>query len=131
MADATVTQGRREEALPLAAEPARAVAPRVTVAMPRPLSLLWAGIVVAVIAFLAFGTVGIGAGNWIGLRMTVRRIWSRFTAFLIEEGASGAMVLGVTAAAAMALLGAAVLLWLAFSLKDLPGDPAPDDAREQ
>ena len=130
MADATVTQGRREEPLPLAQEPVPAVAHRVTAILPRPLSLLWAGIVVAITAFLAFATVRIGAGNWIGLRMPVRRIWSRFTTFLVEESASGAMVLGVTAVAVVALLGSAVVLWLAFALRDLPDVPVLDDSHE-
>lgn len=131
MADATVTQVRREETLPLAQEPAPAVGTRVSAVLPRPLSLLWAGIVIAIAVFLAFGTVRIGAGNLSGLRMPVRRIWSRFTTFLTEEGASAAMIFGVTAAAVLALIGAAVVLWLAFSLRDNPGDPAPDDSRER
>ena len=127
MADATVTQGGRDEPLPLAKDSPPVVSSRLTAFLPRPLSLLWAGIVGATIAFLAFATVRIGAGNWIGLRLPVRRIWARFAGFLVEEGASGAVVFGVTAAAIVALLGSAVVLWMAFALKDGPTDPAADD----
>ena len=115
----------------MAEDPVPAVSTRVSAVVPRPLSLLWAGIVVAIIAFLVLGTVRIGAGNWIGLRLPVRRIWARFTTYLVEEGASGAMVVGVAAAALLALLGSAVVLWLAFALRDHPDDREPGDRRDQ
>jgi len=127
VADATVTQGRREDALPLAKEPASIAAPRVAAVVSRPLALLWFGIVIAIGAFLAVGTVRIGAGNWAGMRMSVRRIWVHFSRFLTEQGASAVMVGAVTLAAAAALLGAAALLWLALSLKDHPSDPPVED----
>lgn len=130
MADATVSQGRRDDPLPLAKEPA-SVAPRLRTFASRPLAILWAGIVAAIVIFLAFGTVRIGAGNWIGLRMPVRRIWTHFTRFLLDEGASTAMIAGVTAAAIASLLGAAVILWLAFAVRDDRGEPASDDAPGQ
>jgi hypothetical protein len=131
VADATVTQGRREESLPISEEPAPTVGTRVRAVVPRPLLLLWAGIVVAIIVFLVFGTVRIAAGDWIGLRLPVRRIWARFTTYLVEEGATGAMVVGVTAVALLALLGSAVVLWLAFALRDHPDDQIPGDPRER
>ena len=127
MADATVTQGRREEPLPLSKEPAAVAAPRMRTLATRPLALLWSGIVIAIVLFLAFGTVRIGAGNWIGLRMPVRRIWGQFTRYLTEQGASAAMVAGVTAVAAVSLLGAAVVLWLAFAVEDARDDPPSHD----
>jgi hypothetical protein len=96
-------------------------------ALSRPLVVLWAGIVVAIAAFLAFGSVRIGAGNWIGLRLPVREVWSRFIDFLVGEVASPALVLVVSAVAAISLIGAGCVLWLAFSLKDAPREPAPDD----
>jgi hypothetical protein len=65
------------------------------------------------------------------LRLPVRRIWARFTTYLVEEGASGAMVVGVTAVALLALLGSAVVLWLAFALRDHPDDQIPGDPRER
>lgn len=131
MADATVTQGRREEPLPPTREPAAVAAPRMRTFAIRPPVVLWAGIVVAVAAFLVLGTVRIGAGNWIGARMPVRRIWGHFTRYLTEEGASTAIVAAVSAAAGAALLGAAVVLWLAFAVKDAPGEPPTDDVPGQ
>ena len=115
----------------MAEEPAPAAGTRVRMVVPRPLSLLWAAIVVAIIAFLVFGTVRIGAGTWIGLRLPVRRIWARFTTYLVEEGASEAMVAGVIAVALLALIGSAVVLWLAFALRDQPGDRGPGNPRER
>jgi hypothetical protein len=112
------------------ARPALA-APRVFSHFRWPLALLWAGIVAAIFAFIVFGTVRVGAGNWIGWRMTVRQIWSRFTAYLAEQGASAGIIAVVTAVAVVSLLGAAVVLWLALTVKDLPSDPAPDDIAGQ
>jgi hypothetical protein len=65
------------------------------------------------------------------LRLPVRRIWARFTTYLVEEGASGAMVAGVATVALLALLGSAVVLWLAFALRDHPDDREPGDPRER
>lgn len=117
--------------MPIALEPAPIAAPRWSPIVARPLVLLCGAIVVAIGVFLAFGSIRIGAGNWIGLRMPVRRIWAHFTRFLNDEGASAAMVFGVTAAALVTLLGAAVVLWLAFALKDDPGDSAVEDTAGQ
>jgi hypothetical protein len=41
------------------------------------------------------------------------------------------MVVGVTAVALLALLGSAVVLWLAFALRDHPDDQIPGDPRER
>ena len=88
--------------------------------------ILWAGLVVATGGFLAFGTLRIGAGNWIGRRMPVLEIWSRFLDFLADHGASGMLIFIVTAAAVAALVIAAVALWLALALRDAPPEPAAD-----
>jgi hypothetical protein len=109
-------------------EPATKAAARSVLALPRALTLLWAGIVIAIAGFIALGSVRIGAGNWIGLRLPVREIWSRFIDYLVGEGASPAMVLVVTAAAAFALVGAACVLWLSFSVKDAPIESSSEDA---
>jgi hypothetical protein len=93
--------------------------------------VLWAGICFAIVVFLAFGTVRIGAGNWLGLRMSVRRVWSHYTRFLVEEGASAPTIAAVTAVAIASLLGAAVVLWLAFGVRDSPGNPPSDDVSGQ
>lgn len=130
MADATVSQGRREETLPRAAEAAPVAVPRVRAFAIRPLAWLWAGIVGVIGAFLVFGTVRIGAGNWTGLRMSVRRIWSHFVRFLAEQGASAAVITGVTVVAVAALIGSAAVLWLAFAVKDEAGEPLEDSASQ-
>ena len=74
----------------------------------------WAGLVLASAGFLVTGRLRIGAGNWIGRRMPAREIWSRFIDFLSDHGASGSLVLFVSAAAVVALLLAVLALWLAF-----------------
>jgi hypothetical protein len=91
----------------------------------RLLLVLWAFIVAALAVFLVFGSVRIGAGNWIGRRMPIREIWARFLGFLADQGASPALVVLVTAAAAIALVAAGYVVWLAFALHDAPA-PVPD-----
>ena len=78
MADVSVARAQREEMLPLAAErPAKAAARSFPV-LPCSLMILWAGMVLVTGGFLLTGTMRIGAGNWIGRRMPVHEIWSRF-----------------------------------------------------
>lgn len=100
-------------------------------ALSRPLVILWVGMVAAIVVFVALGSLRIGAGNWIGRRMPIREIWSRFIGYLADEGASAMIVLGVTLAAAITLIGAAYALWLAFALKDAPVASLPDDPAER
>jgi hypothetical protein len=92
--------------------------------------VLWAGSVLATVGFLAFGTLRIGAGNWIGRRMPVRVIWSRFLEFLTDLGASGPLIFLVAAAAIAALVLSAVALWLALGLRDAPREPVADTPAE-
>jgi hypothetical protein len=126
VADATVPRSR-PDTLPLATESPRIAAVRAVPSLPISLTILWAAIVVGVALFLTFGSVRVGAGNWINRRFAVSEIWSRFLSYLAKEGASPALVLAVAAAALLTLLGAALLLWLAFGLRDeLP--PPPTDA---
>ena len=126
MAEVTAAGARRDDVLERPAE-----APREGTASPfptlsRPLVALWIALVLGTIAFLAFGSLQIGAGNRIGRRMPVREVWSNFLAFLVEQGASAALVGAVVAAAAIALIAAGIALWLAFGLRDadsqLPND---------
>ena len=127
MADVTVARAQREEMLPLAAErPAKAAARSFPV-LPRSLMILWAGMVLVTGGFLLTGTMRIGAGNWIGRRMPVHEIWSRFLGFLTDLGASGPLILLVTAAAIVSLLVAALAFWLALALRDTPPESAADD----
>ena len=109
--------------------PAEAVA-RPFPALPRSLMILWAGLVLATGGFLVTGRLRIGAGNWIGRRMPAREIWSRFLGFLTDHGASGPLILLVTAAAIMALVIAAVAFWLALALRDAPPESAADTSAE-
>ena len=130
MADVTVARTQREESRILPAEaPAEPVA-RSFLALPRLLMILWAGSVLATAGFLAFGTLRIGAGNWIGRRMPVHLIWSRFVDFLTNLGASGLLIFLVAAAAIAALVLSAIALWLALGLHDAPSETAADTSAE-
>jgi hypothetical protein len=130
VADVSVARAQREEMLPLAAErPAKAAARSFPV-LPRSLMILWAGMVLVTGGFLLTGTIRIGAGNWIGRRMPVHEIWSRFLSFLTDLGASGPLILLVTAAAIMSLLVAALAFWLALALRDTPPESAAETSAE-
>jgi hypothetical protein len=130
VADVTVARVQREEMRTLSAEaPAEPVA-RSFPALPRLLVILWVGSVLATVGFLALGTLRIGAGNWIGRRMPVLLIWSRFLDFLTNLGASGLLIFVVAAAAIAALVLYAVALWLALGLRDAPSEPAADAPAE-
>jgi hypothetical protein len=130
VADVTVARVQREELRTLPAEaPAEPVA-RSLPALPRLLKILWAGSVLATVGFLALGTLRIGAGNWIGRRMPVRLIWSRFLDFLTNLGASAPLVFLVAAAAIAALVLSAVALWLALGLRDASSESAADTSAE-
>jgi hypothetical protein len=123
VADATVPR-TRPDAMGHGAESPRLPVVRAVPSLPISLTILWATIVVGVSLFLAFGHVRVGAGNWINQRFAISEIWSRFLGYLAREGASPALVLAVAAAAMLTLVGAAVLLWLAFGLHDeLPPPP--------
>lgn len=78
--------------------------------------------------FLLAGSVRIGAGNWIGRRMSIRQVWARFLDYVADLGASPAIVAVVVAAAVIALGAAAYALWLAFDLKDASTSEPSNDA---
>lgn len=128
MADVTVARARREEMRTLPTEASAEGDVQSFPALPRLLVVLWAGSVLATVAFLATGTLRIGAGNWIGRRMPVRLIWSRFLEFLTDLGASGSLIFLVAATAVTALILSAVALWLALGLRDAPAEPVVDPA---
>ena len=130
MADVTVARAGREELLTLPKEMPAETVRRSLPALPRSLMILWAGLVLATAGFLVTGRLRIGAGNWIGRRMPAREIWSRFVGFLTDHGASGPVVLLVTAAAVAALVIAALSFWLALGLRDAPPDSAADPTAE-
>ena len=130
MADVTVARAQREEMLTRPAEaPANEIAgPFPT--LPRSLMILWAGLVLAIGGYFVTGRLRIGAGYWIGRRMPAREIWSRFLDFLTDHGASGSLILIVTAAAIVALVIAALAFWLALALRDAPPESAADISAE-
>lgn len=127
MADATAARAQREDPLAVPADAAVRTVARAAPALSRPLVVLWAGIVLATAGFLFLGSLRIGAGNWIGRRMPVREIWSRFLAYLADQGASAALVIVVTAAV-VALIAAGVGLWLALGLRDAQSRPQVDES---
>jgi hypothetical protein len=129
VADVTVARAQREEMRTLPTAPAEPIA-RSFPALPRWLMILWAGSVLATVGFLAFGTLRIGAGNWIGRRMPVHVIWSRFLDFLTDLGAPGPLIFIVAAAAIVALALSAVALWLALGLRDAPLEPVAETPAE-
>jgi hypothetical protein len=99
-------------------------------ALPRSLMILWAGLVLATGGFLVIGRLRIGAGHLIGRRLPAREVWSRFLGFLTDHGASGPLILVVTAAASVALIIAAIALWLALALRDAPPESVADTPAE-
>ena len=130
MADVTVARAQREEMLTLPAEASAERAIRSFPALPRSLMVLWVGLVLATGSFLVSGRLRIGAGNWIGRRLSALEIWSRFLDFLTDHGASGPLVLIVTAAAIVALVLAALAFWLALALRDAPQESTADVSAE-
>jgi hypothetical protein len=118
---------RHEDPLALGGEPAAVAEPRHRASLAWPLVALWAAMIAGFIAFLVFGSVRIGAGYWIGRRMPIREIWTRFLAYLGDQGASPAIVAAVAATVAVTAVGVGWALWLALGLTDAPAEPPPDD----
>ena len=130
MAEVTIARPQREESVTLPEEAPPEAVPRSLPALPRSLKSLWAGLVLATAGFLVTGTLRIGAGNWIGRRITEREIWAKFVGFLTDHGASGPAILLVTVTAIMALVISAVALWLALALRDAAPESAADTTAE-
>jgi hypothetical protein len=130
VADVTVARGQREDMRTLPAEAPADPTARPFPALPRLLVILWVGSVLATVGFLAFGTLRIGAGNWIGRRMSIHVVWSRYLDFLTGLGAPGPLIYIVAAAAIAALVLSAVALWLALSLRDAPSERVADTPAE-
>ena len=118
MAEVTVARTQRDDVLE---RPSEAATEAIVSAVPvpsRPLVLLWIALALGTVAFLALGSLRIGAGNRIGRRMPVRESWSNFLAYLADQGASPALVIAIVAAAVIALIAAGIAVWLAFGLRD-------------
>ena len=128
MAEVTVARAQRDDVLERPSEASQEGIVSSFPMLSRPLVVLWTGLVLGTVAFLALGTLRIGAGNRIGRRMPVHEIWSNFLAYLAEQGASAALVIAVVAAAVIALIAAGITLWLAFGLRDAYPQPPNDES---
>ena len=128
MAEVTVARPQRDDALARPEGMSKADVVRSFPRISRPLVFLWAVLVLGAAAFLIFGSLRIGAGSRIGRRMPVREIWSRFLGYLADHGASSALLIGASGAAVVALIAAAIALWLAFALEDKHPDPPADES---
>jgi hypothetical protein len=127
VANATVPRPRSQDSLPLTGEPQVSGGAARRLPLPPGLIVLWAGIVLAIALFLLFGSVRVAAGNWLGRRLSVAEIWSRFLGYLANQGASPVIVGAVMAVAGLTLLTGAALLWLAVGLRDQSPDAPPDN----
>lgn len=127
MANATAPGARTTESVSVEASSAPRRVARIMPPESRPLAILWAVIVAAIAAFLAFGVVRVGAGFRIGSRLAVREIWSQFVGFLADKGFSPGLIAGVTLLLLASLVLAAIYLWFAFMLKDADPEIPPDD----
>lgn len=85
--------------------------------LPLALALGWLVFVIGLGWFLYAGMVRVGAGHWLGQRLRVRIIWSRFLNWLPDHGASPLLVGLVASAAVLALVGGVALVWLAMSMR--------------
>jgi hypothetical protein len=118
VADATVPQPRHDETLPLreVQDVERRLANSTRVPWLR--IVLWTTLTALLVAFLAIGTVRVGAGNWNGRQMRVPVIWDRFIEFLAGQGFSAPAIAALLLVVFVALAGSAYLLWLAFGLRN-------------
>ena len=126
MADITVAGTQRDDVL---ARPEESKGPVWSFPLfSRTLVALWMGLVLGIAAFLTLGSLRTGAGERIGRRLPIREIWSRFLGYLADQGASSALVIAVSVTTAVALVCAAIALWLAFGLRDAPPVPHSDES---
>ena len=125
MIDATAAPAT-EEIRPAPAQPDELPRP-VGLRLPRGLAVGWCLFALAMAWFLFAGYVRVGAGHWLGQRLGVRVVWSRF--YLSDHGASPVMVGLVGGAAVLALVGSLVVVWYALSLAgDPPDSPSPPES---
>lgn len=120
MVEATAPETHADEALVLSLETAsHSASPSLFQHKhKRLLFVLWVAFAMFIVGFLSLGTVRVEAGNWIGRRLSVVRIWQYFVDFLADKGATAPMIAGVAVVALFAVLSAIYLLWLAFGLQD-------------
>ncbi len=73
--------------------------------------------------FLLAGSVRVGAGHWLGQRLRVRLVWSRFLDFLADHGANALIVGLVALTAVTTILGSLALLWWVLGQRTVDGEP--------
>ena len=83
----------------------------------------WLVFTIGLAWFIYAGSVRVGAGHWLGQRLRVRVIWSRFLDFLADHGANSLMVGLVVFIAAITLLGSLALLWKVLGLREDDFEP--------
>lgn len=90
----------------------------------------WVAFTVGLAWFIYAGSVRVGAGHWLGQRLRVQVIWSRFLGFLADHGANSVVVGMVVLMAVLTLLGSLFLLWWALGQRNGEAEPpmAPDTA---
>jgi hypothetical protein len=120
--EVTATQAAEETHV---GQPASLRAERPVQALRRPLTLAagWLLFTVGLAWFIYAGRVRVGAGHWLGQRLRVQVIWSRFIDFLADHGANALLVGLVMLMAVMTLLGSLALLW--WVLVQRAGDSEP------
>lgn len=97
--------------------------------LPLVLAAGWLLFTVGLAWFIFAGSVRVGAGHWLGQRLRVRIIWSRFLDYLADHGASPPATSLVALAAISALLGSLALLWWALGQRhDETEPPVTPDA---
>ena len=93
------------------------------------LSAGWLVFSVGLAWFIYAGSVRVGAGHWLGQRLRVRVIWTRFLAFLADQGANSLMVGLVVIMALVTLLGSLAVLWWVLGQRDDGEPPVAPDAK--
>lgn len=94
-----------------------------------PLAIGWLLFSAGMAWFILAGNVRVGAGHWLGQRLRVRVIWSRFLDFLADHGANSLMVSLVVLTAMLTLLGSLALLWWVLGQRNVePETPVTPDA---
>lgn len=128
MANAAVPRTRQEDAFERSEEPEREAPAGVgLLRQSRILVLLWGLFALGVAGWLLFGMVRVGAGAWSGRRMRITQIWSRFVAFLGDQGASPVVISLVALAVTVALIGGIWLVWVGMRLPDAPPPVAHEE----
>lgn len=127
MIEATAAQTTEET---IASQPAAVRRGRLARVLGRPITLAvgWLAFVIGLGWFIAAGSVHVGAGHWLGQRLRVRVIWSRFVDYLGDHGATSLTVGLVLLTTLLTLLGSLVLLWWVIGRDNGDSEPpgAPD-----